>query len=73
MQCTNREPTLNGREAAWQISLRRQGCMTLGGAGSLNLAGGGYQGRAKLDRTAPGSKPSKVVQTMSGRWLDDCK
>ena len=72
MQCTNREPTLNGREAAWQITCVGKG-MTLGGAGSLNLAGGGYQGRAELDRTASGSKPSKVVQTMSGRWLEDCK
>ena len=72
MQCTNREPTMKGLEAAWQITCAGKG-VSLGGTGSLNFAGGGYQGRAKLDRAAPGTKPSEVVQTMSGRWLEDCK
>ena len=71
MQCQNHDPKMSGLEASWQITCTGKSG-SLGGTATLTFVGGGYQGRAKLDHTAPGSKPSKVVQIMSGKLLGNC-
>ena len=71
MQCTTRDLKLNGANATWRVDCSgKEG--SLSGPAKLTLAGDSYTGSADLQRVA-GGKPSKVQQTITGKWISACK
>jgi hypothetical protein len=71
MQCENLDLKREGTSVAWNISCK-SGSATQTGKGKMSLFADSYLGTADLELRKQGSKPLKLTQSFSGRWLQAC-
>jgi hypothetical protein len=72
MKCENRDARVLGANARWNaVCTSPEGTLT--GTVTLVLATTTYSGQAELERRKRGSKPEKVIETLSGKWVEICK
>ena len=73
MKCENSDAKTQGTTVTWKVSCTsKDDAMT--GTGELTSTVSAYTGKAELQLKKKGvSKPAKVSQTFSGRWVDNCK
>jgi len=71
MKCENREIKARGADVTWKIVCTGKEAST-NGAATMTLAAESYSAHAKLDAKSKG-KASKVEQSITGKWISDCK
>lgn len=70
-KCQVSNIAINGESATWKLSCAGKG-FTLAGPSRMTMKSDSYSGSADLERKASG-KPGKVTQTITGKWLGQCK
>jgi len=70
-KCQVSNVVLKSEAATWKLSCAGKG-FTLTGLSRMTMKSDSYAGSADLERKASG-KPVKVTQTVTGKWLGQCK
>ena len=72
LKCETTDARQKGAETTWRVSCTGKDG-TLAGGGKMTLATDSFGGSAELERKSPGAKPVKVVQKITGKWIEACK
>jgi hypothetical protein len=72
MRCENSDLKREGTNVAWVISCKSSDNTTQIGKGRMSLFGDSYLGTADVELHKHGSKPVKLTQSFSGKWLQAC-
>lgn len=70
--CKLLDHAISGNTVSWRVQCRSQG-MSSTGEGKITYAGDTYHGRIVMDMQQGGGQPMKMIQTLQGRRVGDCK
>ena len=70
-KCDTKDYKLSGDTATWNLACSGQS-MTMTGKGSMTMKGDTYSGTNAMQMTAAGHD-MKMSQTISGKWVGECK
>jgi hypothetical protein len=71
MRCENSDLKREGANIAWVISCKSSSA-TQNGKGRMSFFGDSYLGTAEVELRKQGSKPVKLSQSFSGKWVQAC-
>jgi Protein of unknown function (DUF3617) len=71
LHCENSDLKREGTNVVWAISCKSSDATQIG-KGRMSFFGDSYLGTADVELRKKGSKPVKLTQSFSGKWLQAC-